>query len=296
MKQTTSLTALGLARSDDGIWRGACVVSDGDSIFSVEDVAPADFASEQCDLIGLDGARPDALPFQPRTRVVHEFRDADRQMGGQGDPVEATYLHALARYLGHSQPIVFLKAGQTCQVIWVDPSDSDLNQSQTLMAFDTGPGPMMAVGAEKATGQVVEGALELLLDDPFFRKLPPKWVGAENFAHLLPLVAELPSEDARATLLGMSAASVMLAMEHLPKPPAQVVVLDQADPVFLAMLGASMDVPIADADQLGVPMGSLAAQAAAFLAIRVAKGLPTTFPHTTGVAAAVGGGNITDFS
>ena len=36
----------------------------------------------------------------------------------------------------------------------------------------------------------------------------------------------------------------------------------------------------------------LEAQAFAFLAARVLNGLPTSFPGTTGVAAAIGGGEV----
>jgi anhydro-N-acetylmuramic acid kinase len=36
----------------------------------------------------------------------------------------------------------------------------------------------------------------------------------------------------------------------------------------------------------------LEAQAFAHLAVRVVRGLPTSFPGTTGVAAAVGGGEV----
>jgi anhydro-N-acetylmuramic acid kinase len=47
--------------------------------------------------------------------------------------------------------------------------------------------------------------------------------------------------------------------------------------------------PIDDAGQSG---DMIEAQAFAFLAARVARGMPTSCPGTTGVAAAVGGGQI----
>jgi anhydro-N-acetylmuramic acid kinase len=45
-------------------------------------------------------------------------------------------------------------------------------------------------------------------------------------------------------------------------------------------------------EAVGLNGDMLEAQAFAYLAVRVARGLPTSCPGTTGVAAAVGGGQI----
>jgi len=50
---------------------------------------------------------------------------------------------------------------------------------------------------------------------------------------------------------------------------------------------------VAAVEALGLDGDQLEAQAFAYLAARVAKGLPTTAPGTTGVGAAVSGGEIT---
>lgn len=295
MKQQDVLRACGWVQQPDGLWQMAEVESDGDALVSVVALGVADRPVADCALVGVDGADLSALPPDLKARVVSGFREADRQMGGQGDPLIAPYLHALMRHLGVTGPSVFLSSGKTCQMIWVDPAHGDIANSQALLAFDAGPGPDVAGHAQDA-GQVVDGALELFLDDPYFRKLPPKWVTPDNFTQMLSLVAELPAPDARATLLGMSAMAVMLGIEHLPAKPARLVLLDQPDPVFVNMLAASVGVPVMGLTDLGVEARTLHAQSAAYLAIRVAQGLPTTYPNTTGVAAAVGGGTITDFS
>ena len=58
----------------------------------------------------------------------------------------------------------------------------------------------------------------------------------------------------------------------------------------MQMLRASLDCPVAPVEDLGLNGDMLEAQAFAYLAVRVARGMPTSCPTTTGVSAAVGGG------
>ena len=58
------------------------------------------------------------------------------------------------------------------------------------------------------------------------------------------------------------------------------------------MLGAGLDCPVLPVEAVGLDGDMLEAQAFAFLAVRVARGMPTSAPGTTAVAAPVGGGRI----
>jgi anhydro-N-acetylmuramic acid kinase len=49
---------------------------------------------------------------------------------------------------------------------------------------------------------------------------------------------------------------------------------------------------VAPVEDLGLDGDMLEAQAFAYLAVRVARGLPTSGPSTTGVRALIGGGRI----
>jgi anhydro-N-acetylmuramic acid kinase len=60
----------------------------------------------------------------------------------------------------------------------------------------------------------------------------------------------------------------------------------------MAMIAARLSVPVAPVEGAGLNGDMLEAQAFAHLAVRVLRGLPTSCPATTGVAAAVGGGRI----
>jgi anhydro-N-acetylmuramic acid kinase len=59
---------------------------------------------------------------------------------------------------------------------------------------------------------------------------------------------------------------------------------------MMQMLRAGLDCPVDPVEAVGLDGDMLEAQAFAYLAVRVARGLPTSCPATTGVRAAVGGG------
>ena len=58
----------------------------------------------------------------------------------------------------------------------------------------------------------------------------------------------------------------------------------------MEMLCVSLDCPVVAIEEAGLDGDMLEAQAFAYLAVRVARGLPTSAPGTTGVSACVGGG------
>jgi anhydro-N-acetylmuramic acid kinase len=141
---------------------------------------------------------------------------------------------------------------------------------------------------------VEDGALELFLDEAYFRKLPPKSLDRDDFSLMLDLVRELNDADAAATMTGMAATAVMLGMEHCPNPPQAIYVTGggRHNPVMMRMLAAGLDCPVRPVEDIGLDGDMLEAQAFAYLAVRVAKGLPTSCPSTTGVKAAVAGGTV----
>jgi anhydro-N-acetylmuramic acid kinase len=177
-----------------------------------------------------------------------------------------------------------------------------------LLAFDTGPAnaplndlmqarlgqDMDRGGALAARGAVESGALELFLAEPFFSRMPPKSLDRNDFSEMINLVGELADADAAATLTGMCAAGVVQAMEHCPSPPVRMLVTGggRHNPVLMEMLRVALDCPVDPVETVGLDGDMLEAQAFAFLAVRVARGLATSCPGTTGVSAAVGGGVI----
>ena len=249
-----------------------------------------------------------ALADAAQTPVVWDFRSADVALGGEGAPLAPFYHHACARYAGMADPVCFLNLGGVGNLTWIDPGVEAPEAPDALLAFDTGPAnapindlvqarcgvPFDRDGRIAAKGTVAQGALELFLAEPYFSRIPPKSLDRNDFAEMIGLVKELSDADAAATLTAMCAAAVAEAMQHCPASPARVLVTGggRHNPVLMQMLAVSLDCPVEPVEAAGFDGDMLEAQAFAYLAVRVARGLPTSCPGTTGVSAAVGGGEV----
>lgn len=278
---------------------------------------------DNIDLIGFHGQ---TLAHEPRGRgtlqagdggrlaralgrpVVWDFRSDDVAMGGEGAPLAPFFHFACARWIGATEPLCFLNLGGIGNLTYVDPSLDGPASPGALLAFDTGPAnaplndlvqarrgqPMDEGGALARVGTVETGALELFLAESYFTRMPPKSLDRNDFAEMVELVGELGDADAAATLTAMAAAAVAQGMEHCPRPPSRVLVTGggRLNPVLMEMLKVSLDCPADPVESVGLDGDMLEAQAFAFLAVRVLRGLPTSAPATTGVPALVGGGIV----
>ena len=278
---------------------------------------------EGVDLVGFHGQ---TLAHEPRGRgtlqvgdggalaealgrpVVWDFRSDDVAMGGEGAPLAPFFHFACARWIGATAPVCFLNLGGVGNLTYVDPSFDGPEQEGALLAFDTGPAnapvddlvrallgqAMDKDGALAAQGNVETGALELFLSEPYFARMPPKSLDRNDFAEMIQLVRELPGRDAAATLTAMCAAGVARGMEHCPTPPTRVLVTGggRKNPVLMQMLQVSLECPVVPVEEVGLDGDMLEAQAFGFLAVRVARGMATSCPGTTGVGALVGGGIV----
>lgn len=240
--------------------------------------------------------------------VVWDFRSADVQFGGQGAPLAPFFHYACARFIGAEMPLAFLNLGGVGNLTWIDPRQPGPEVAGALLAFDTGPANapvndlMMARrgltqdegGRLAASGAVNEAVIEKLLDHPYFLKIPPKSLDRNDFHMLLSAVDALSDADAAATLTAAAAAAVARGAEHFPTPVARVLVGGggRHNAMMMGELSRRLHAEVAPVEAAGLNGDMLEAQAFAFLAVRVARGLPTSAPGTTGVATAVGGGQI----
>ena len=252
-----------------------------------------------------DGA---ALADSFAVPVVWDFRTADIELGGEGAPLAPFFHFACAKWIGAQTPLAFLNLGGVGNITWVDPRFDRPEAPGALLAFDTGPAnapvndlvqarfgvPFDAGGKIAGQGTVKTGALELFLADAYFSKMPPKSLDRNDFSEMVELVAELGDADAAATLTAMCAAAIAAGMAHCPAPPGRVLVTGggRHNRVLMQMLAVSLECPIAPVEDVGLDGDMLEAQAFAYLAVRVARGLPTSCPGTTGVRAAVSGGTL----
>ncbi|QFS82145.1 Anhydro-N-acetylmuramic acid kinase [Roseivivax sp. THAF40] len=240
--------------------------------------------------------------------VVWDFRSSDVQLGGEGAPLAPFYHFACAKWIGATRPLAFLNLGGIGNLTWIDPSKPAPDEPGACLAFDTGPAnaPINDLMQERrglafdrdgelaAGGAVVDGALELFLEEAYFRKMPPKSLDRNDFSLMLDLVRELDDADAAATMTAMAAAAVMQGIEHCPAPPERLLVTGggRKNPVMMRMLAAGLDCAVEPVEAVGLDGDMLEAQAFGFLAVRVLRGLPTSGPSTTGVRALVGGGEV----
>ena len=304
-----------------GHWHGDEVEAAGELVTLAHAEVLAEF--EDVDLIGFHGQ---TLAHEPRGRgtlqvgdgvglsqalglpVVWDFRSDDVAMGGEGAPLAPFFHFACAKWIGNDAPVCFLNLGGVGNLTYVDSSFDGPEAPGALLAFDTGPAnapvddlmqarlglPMDRDGALACVGTVETGVLELFLADPFFNRTPPKSLDRNDFAEMIGLVQELNDADAVATLTGMCAAGVVQGMEHCPKPPSWMLVTGggRRNPVLMEMLRVSLDCPVEPVEAVGLDGDMLEAHAFAYLAVRVARGMPTSCPGTTGVSALVGGGIV----
>ncbi|NGQ90875.1 anhydro-N-acetylmuramic acid kinase [Rhodobacter sp. HX-7-19] len=239
--------------------------------------------------------------------VVWDFRSSDVALGGQGAPLAPFFHFACARHAGATQPLAFLNLGGVGNVTWIDPRQPAPESAGALLAFDTGPanapindlmqareGLAQDPGGRFAlAGAVDEARLEAFLAHGWFHRMPPKSLDRNAF-HAVLDIGNLSTEDAAATLTAAAAAAVARGAEHFPIPVTRVLVCGggRHNAALMAELAARMKVDVAPVESIGLDGDMLEAQAFAFLAVRVARGMATSGPATTGVAALVGGGRV----
>ena len=240
--------------------------------------------------------------------VVSDFRSNDVAMGGEGAPLAPFFHFALAQYIGATAPLAFLNLGGVGNLTWVDPRAEAAEAPGALLAFDTGPAnapidDLMRArlgknrdegGALALSGRVDGAVIEAFLGHAYFRRIPPKSLDRNEFTNLTDLVSQAEAADALATLAGCVAASVARGMEHCPAPPTRLLVTGggRHNRAIMAGLDNLLGNIVAPVEAVGLDGDMLEAQAFAYLAVRVARGMVTSAPGTTGVAAPVGGGMV----
>lgn len=241
-----------------------------------------------------DGA---ALAKRLKIPVVHDFRAADVASGGQGAPFVPVFHRALLRAFGDG-PIVVVNIGGVANVTYLDGGAEPI-------AFDTGPGnaPMDELmltrsgksmdegGMVAASGKADESRVVAALAHPFFAQQPPKSLDRADFERFDLNALSLP--DALATAASIIASSVALSRKYFPKEPKRWIVAGGGarNPTLVNLLRDKLaPARVQTAEEIGWQSSAVEAQAFAFLAVRSMKGLPLSFPKTTGVPAPMTGG------
>ncbi|MDP2061855.1 MAG: anhydro-N-acetylmuramic acid kinase [Phaeovulum sp.] len=300
MLRSDGASVLGFGRQGFRVWSGAeCAVlrAAAPAAAEVVETAAAELLSgfPEAEIVGFRGPRlagseagsGAVLAAVLGCPVVSDFRSSDRHLGGLGGPLTPFFHHALARFIGARAPLAFLTLGAHAALSWVDPAEPGPEVPGACVAFDAGP----AAPVGPSTGAPNLKAVARMLAAPYFLRMPPKALGPADAAAL---AQALGRRATLATRVEATAASVARGFEHFPQAPTRLLLAGagRANPALMARLAALLPSAVETVDAAGLPGGALAAAACAHLALRVARGLPTSGPRTTGVAALVGGGQI----
>jgi anhydro-N-acetylmuramic acid kinase len=227
--------------------------------------------------------------------VVNDLRSADVAAGGQGAPLLPVYHRALTA--GMEKPVAVLNLGGVANVTWIGPDGE-------LIAFDTGPANSLIDdwmeaetgqrfdegGAFAATGKIDEAVLTAMLDNPFFAAAPPKSLDRADFS--IDPVRGLAPADGAATLTAFTAITVHHGLRLLPERPKRLIVAGggRHNAALMAMIGEACGIDPEPIEALGWNGDATEAEGFAYMAVRSLKGLPISFPGTTGVEEPMTGG------
>ncbi len=236
--------------------------------------------------------------------VVWDMRANDMRHGGQGAPLVPAYHAALAASLApvHRRfPVCFVNIGGISNVTFV-PEHGD------PVAFDSGPGNALidqwvsahgdvsydADGLIARQGSVVEPVADRYMAASFFTKPLPKSLDRNDFT--LEPARGLTLADGARTLAAVSARAIFAAARQMPEPPRLWILCGggRKNPHIVGDLrdAAAGRAEVILAEDAGLDGDSMEAEAWAYLAVRAQRGLPLTFPSTTGCTEPVSGGII----
>lgn len=262
---------------------------------------------------------PEMLANELDIPVVFDFRSNDVALGGQGAPLAPVYHRALLRSAGIPRAAI-LNLGGTANLTVVSAS------SEEMVGFDTGPAnglidryvkERLGIALDKDShlankGKVSEGALKKLLAGAIILKdgrnfleiAPPKSLDIRDYTYAFPEFEALSVEDGCATLNAFTAECVACGVDWIRRlgiePPTDWITCGGG--VFSPHLQAQLverlhtrvtgGVTLRSADSVGWSAQGMEAELFAYLAVRSVRGLPITFPGTTGVGQPATGGRV----
>ena len=236
-------------------------------------------------------------------QVVYDMRANDMAHGGQGAPLIPVYHAALAAGLSGAsgKAVVFVNIGGISNLTFIGQG------GKTIVAYDSGPGntlidqwvethagiPYDQGGMIASEGQIDPDLAARYLGHAFFTDPVRRSLDRNDFRP--PEGREASLEDGARTLAHVTAAAILRSARHLPEKPKLYVVcgggrLNRVIMGDLAALAEAEGAEVVAAEAVDINGDSMEAEAWAYLAVRSLRGLPLTFPGTTGVKAPVTGG------
>ncbi len=263
---------------------------------------------------GLDNSEPFTLQIGCAATIaektgittVSDFRSRDIAACGQGAPlVPFVHQHLFAEA---GKDIAVLNIGGIANITYLAGDGS-------VTGFDTGPGNMVMDslmqsmtdarfcydegGELAAMGEVNQQLLEQLLQHEFFKQIPPRSTGREDFGVQLVeqvMLVDISDADKMATVCELTALSIVDCIKHLPAAPAEWLVCGGGthNKHLLARLQDLLSpAAVTTTTAVGLDADAVEAVAFAILAKQTLFGEPNTLAGVTGAFHDVCGGQIT---
>jgi len=258
----------------------------------------------------LQLGEPAVITLRTGITTVADFRPADVAAGGEGAPL-APYAH-YALFRQPTRSIAVQNIGGIANLTYLPAGRG----SESLLAFDSGPGNMIIDGVTQTVtggkllydrngrlakqGTAHQEFLHQLLQHPYFKRRPPKSTGREEFGEPFiqnflqrAMALKLSPADQVATATALTAESMARAYRDFVLPCGQL------DEVLLAGGGrlnpalreafeqALPTVRIRTLEDVGYDSNALEAVAFAIFAYATLHGLPANVPSATGARMAV---------
>jgi anhydro-N-acetylmuramic acid kinase len=172
----------------------------------------------------LQIADPNMIAAKTGITTVADFRRRDMAYGGQGAPLVPAFHQTILRSKDHDRAVVNI--GGVANITFLP---CDLQKS--ILGFDTGPGNNLMDawiqqhlqkthdknGEWAKQGIVSVDLLKKLLNDAYFKMIPPKSTGPEyfNLAWLNKHLGSQKNDDVQATLAELTAITISNAIKNL---------------------------------------------------------------------------------
>jgi anhydro-N-acetylmuramic acid kinase len=228
--------------------------------------------------------------------VVNQFRQADLAVGGQGAPLVPAFHREI--FSAPDKSVAVVNIGGIANI-------TAMSVTGGVSGFDTGPGNTLMDcwiqqarglefdrGGEWARGgNVILELLNAILDDPWFRRPPPKSTGREYFNLLW--VEEMlgkyslasDPQDIQATLCEVTAMSISKALKLSDDPLQQTYICGGGahnEYLMERLQQLSPETSLIASEVQGIPADWVEACAFAWLARAHHNGIPGNIPAVTG--------------
>lgn len=232
--------------------------------------------------------------------VVSDFRAADLALGGQGAPLVPIFDYEFLRDK-HSD-IIALNIGGISNITYIPKNQIKEN----ILAFDTGPGNVLIDlfikkyfnqeydkdGEIASKGKVFIDLFELLKENKYLDKAPPKSTGRELFNeefinNILSKIHYSESDyyDIITTLTKFTAWSIAYNIKKFANPLSKIIVSGGGlhnTTLFKMLKNELPESVIISSDDINIPSDAKEAICFAYLAYRTLGGLTSNIPSVTG--------------